>query len=262
MKNGTIEVKKEGSPEWFREQAARKENQKRFKKAMTIREDFLSKYSPDMLAQMSGEELLQKVFGSEDSMLYDLTISKESSYIFGAAAHYKYLWIVYSTEKDTWTYKRGARSRKVTKQEAMQRAREVRDLLVRAASIIENHKPSNSIVDYRFLEKDLDSIYTHSYTWVLKYFQILFPDWFPCMYGDNTLIRALGILGLPEHGERYLNLGEIALFTKKCEIPNVLLSTIYGNRWGWTKEQAPCENAANNWSDSRVSESEYKRGID
>ena len=29
---------------------------------------FVNKYSPEKLVQMSGEELLEKVFGSEDSM--------------------------------------------------------------------------------------------------------------------------------------------------------------------------------------------------
>ena len=206
---------------------------------------------------MSGEELLQKVFGSEDSMLYELTTSKAPSNIFGAAAHYKYLWIVYSTHKDQWNYYRGGRKRMITKQEAVQRAKEIRDLIVRGASIIEKHRSPNSLADYRFLEQDLSSIFIYSYTWVLKYFQMLYPEWFPCMYGDHTLVRALGIIGLPEHGDRYLNLGEIALFTKKCRIPNVLLSHIYGIRWGWTETLKPCENAVSNYADSHLSVSEY-----
>ena len=250
---------KEGSPFWFREQAAKTENQYHLKKAERIRENFVGKYSPEKLAQMSGEELLQKMFGSEDSMLYELTTSKAPSNIFGAAAHYKYLWIVYCTQKDQWNYYRGGRKKIITRQEAVQRAKEIRDLIVRGATIIEKHKSPNSLADYRFLEQDLSSIFIYSYTWVLKYFQMLYPEWFPCMYGDHTLVRAIGIIGLPEHGDRYLNLGEIALFTKKCRIPNVLLSHIYGVKWGWTETLKPCENDESNFANSHLSVSEYNR---
>lgn len=140
-----------GSPAWFREQAAKTEHQYHLKKAERIREHFVNKYSPEKLAQMSGEELLQKVFGSEDSMLYELTTSKAPSNIFGAAAHYKYLWIVYmySTHKDQWNYYRGGRKRMITKQEAGQRAQEIRDLIVRGASIIDKYRSPNSLADYR-----------------------------------------------------------------------------------------------------------------
>lgn len=249
----------EGSPAWFRELAAYAERQYHFKTSEKIRENFVNKYSPEKLAQMSGEELLQKIFGSNDSMLYELTSSKASCNIFGAAAHYKYLWIVYSTKKDQWNYYRGGRSRTITEQEAMQRAVEIRDLLVRGASIIKKHRSPNNLADYRFLEQELSSIFLYCYTWVLKYFQMLYPEWFPCMYGDHTLVRALGIIGLPEHGDRYLNLGEIALFTKKCRIPNILLSDIYGTRWGWTETLKPCENAVSNYADSHLSVSDYNQ---
>lgn len=252
-------VQKEGSPAWFREQAAKTEHQYHLKNAERIRENFVNKYSPEKLVQMSGEELLEKVFGSEDSMLYELTTNKAPSNIFGAAAHYKYLWIVYSTRDEQWNYYRGGRKRMITKQEAAQRAIEIRDLIVRGASIIDKYKSPNSLTDYRFLEQDLSSIFIYSYTWVLKYYQMLYPEWFPCMYGDHTLVRALGIIGLPEHGDRYLNLGEIALFTKKCRIPNVLLSHLYGIRWGWTEALKPCEYAVSNYADSRLSVSEYNQ---
>ena len=181
------------------------------------------------------------------------------SNIFGAAAHYKYLWIVYCTQKDQWNYYRGGRKKIITRQEAVQRAKEIRDLIVRGATIIEKHKSPNSLADYRFLEQDLSSIFIYSYTWALKYFQMLYPEWFPCMYGDHTLVRAIGIIGLPEHGDRYLNLGEIALFTKKCRIPNVLLSHIYGVKWGWTETLKPCENDESNFANSHLSVSEYNR---
>ena len=79
-----------------------------------------------------------------------------------------------------------------------------------------------------------------------EFFQMLFPEIFPCMYVDSTLERTLQILGFPSHGSRYLNLGEIALFTGKCGIDNSVFTSIYGDRWGLVEERSQCAGAKQN----------------
>ena len=105
-----------------------------------------------------------------------------------------------------------------------------------------------SISDYEALENRLGKVFFYDYVWVLKYFQMVFPQYFPGMYGDNTLLRALGILGLPSHGKkkRILNAGEISLFIRRCGISNITFNRIYTEQWGWEKNCPPCEAAKNN----------------
>ena len=248
-----------GSPTWFRTMSSLSIHQDHFIYTENLRKRFLEKYSPEKLANMSGKGLLRDVFGSRNSMLFALT-GKDSEYgHLGSCGAYKYLWIVYCTEDGLWTYKSGARKRQISVDEAMVRASEVRDSIVRAANIISKKQLPDRLSDYRLLEEQLSGIFFYTYGWFLKYLQMVFPEWFPCMYADNTLHRALDILGLPDHGnERYLNLGEIALFTRKCGIKNINLTDVYGTMWGWDDTCSPCTYAKNNLAESKYSVSEYK----
>lgn len=248
-----------GSPTWFRTMSALSKHQDHFIYTENLRKRFLEKYAPEKIANMDGKELLRDVFGSRNSMLFALT-GKDSEYgHLGSCGAYKYLWIVYCTEDGLWTYKSGARKRQISVDEAMVRASEVRDSIVRAANIISKKQLPDRLSDYRLLEEQLSGIFFYTYGWFLKYLQMVFPEWFPCMYADNTLHRALEILGLPDHGnERYLNLGEIALFTRKCGIKNINLTDVYGTMWGWDDTCSPCAYAKNNWTESKYSVSEYK----
>lgn len=251
----------EGTPAWFKEFADYDYYRRIQEEHAQYRKRFIDQYAPDKLSNMSGNDLLTKVFGTSGSMLYDLTQNKEDYWRFGSCGQYKYLWVVYHTDGGSWMYKRGSRSRAVSMEEASIRASEVRDLLLRAVDIITNTNVPDIISDYRFLEGSLSDIFLYRYPWVLKYFQMLFPERFPCMYADSTLERALQILGLPSHGSRYLNLGEIALFTGKCCIDNSVFTSIYGDRWGWVESRSQCVGAKQNWEDSKIAVKKYRNQI-
>ena len=250
--------KLEGTPTWFREFAGSDYYRRIQEDHAQYRKKFLDQYAPDKLSKLSRDDLLRKVFGTSGSMLYDLTQNKEDYWRFGSCGQYKYLWVVYHTDGGSWMYKRGSRSRAVSREEASIRADEVRNLLLRSVDIITKTQIPDIISDYRFLEGALSDIFFYSYPWALKYFQMLFPERFSCMYADNTLERALHILGLPNHGSRYLNLGEIALFTGKCGIDNSVFTTIYGDRWGWVEERSPCAGAKQNWEESKIAVKKYR----
>ena len=248
----------EGTPAWFREFAGSDYYRWIQEEHAQYRKRFIDQYAPDKLSNMSRDDLLRKVFGTSGSMLYDLTQNKEDYWRFGSCGQYKYLWIVYHTDGGSWMYKRGARSRAVSRDEASIRAAEVRNLLLRSVDIITKTQLPDIISDYRLLEGALSDIFLYSYPWVLKYFQMLFPERFPCMYADSTLERALQILGLPSHGSRYLNLGEIVLFTGKCCIDNSVFTSIYGDRWGWVESRSQCAGAKQNWEESKIAVKKYR----
>ena len=69
------------------------------------------------------------------------------------------------------------------------------------------------------------------------------------MYGEDTLDRALHILGLPNHkGDKFIAAGEISLFIRRCKVHNIIFNEVYSAEWGWDDPKPPCENAAANFS--------------
>ena len=74
---------------------------------------------------------------------------------------------------------------------------------------------------------------------------MLYPQFFPGMYGEDTLDRALHILGLPNHkGDKFIAAGEISLFIRRCKVHNIIFNEVYSAEWGWDDPKPPCENAA------------------
>ena len=140
----------EGTPAWFREFAGSDYYRRIQEDHAHYRKRFLDQYAPDKLLKLSRDDLLRKVFGTSGSMLYDLTQNKEDYWRFGSCGQYKYLWVVYHTDGGSWMYKRGSRSRAVSREEASMRAVEVRDLLLRSVDIIKKAQLPDIISDYRF----------------------------------------------------------------------------------------------------------------
>ena len=249
----------QGSPSWFREKAEESDYKKKLAGMNIYRQEFLSKYSPDQLAKMDGEELLVKVFGNGGTMLDDLMVDTEKYRQFGAPGGYKYNRLVYYSNEGTWKYKSGQHSYAITREEARNRAIEIRDRLLIATSAIQSTKKLDTMADYRMLEGKLKSVYFYKYTWVLKYFHMLNPEWFPAIYDRNFLSRTVDILGLRNQEDQFLNLAEIGLFVQKCGINSTIMMHIVGATWGWKDEKPPCSAAADNYQEAKLSVSAYRK---
>lgn len=240
-----------GSPEWFFDKSQTQRMVEINEMIEDRREVFLEAFSPEKLSLMNGEELLNKVFSdSPDSMMRLLMFDDDYRW-FGAAGKYKYLGVVYQGSGETWVYKEGSHSQKITKVEAEKKAETIRDALISCVSEIENIGVFHTIQDYNTLKSKINDVFFFQYTWMMKYYQMLYPQFFPGMYANKTLSRALHILGLPNHGtsERLLNAGEISLFIRKCNVNNILFNQIYDDEWGWEEEVNPCRAAATNYQD-------------
>lgn len=235
-----------GSPEWFHEEAQKADKIDFGHTIESLRMDFLRRYAPEKLAAMSGSELLEEVFGDGDSMLNGLMFSDDYRQ-FGAPGSYKYLWIVYREAGVTWKYKEGSRAEVVSRAIAEERAEQIRNGLLECVDIIGKSK-LDSVSEYELVEEQMAKVFFYKYSWVLKYFQMVFPYYFPGMYADTTLERALYILGLPDHGKskRFINAGEISLFIRRCNINNIVFNKIYSGKWGWDTPEERCESADKN----------------
>lgn len=236
-----------GSPEWFHHKA-KEEKRISFRNKMEfLRGKFIDRFSPSILKNMTGDELLDKVFGDNGSMLM-LLMYDDDYRDFGAAGKYKYLGIVYKEAGTTWKYKEGAKAETITYGEAKNRAIEIRDKLIYCMDTIESIE-FNSISDYDRLDQRLKKVFFSQYTWVLKYYQMIYPQYFSGMYAPKTLDRALKIIGLPNHGDskRILNNGELSLFIRRCDINNIIFGDIYADEWGWEGNPPSCQNATSNY---------------
>lgn len=240
-----------GSPEWFH-QKSMELNKVQFKKEIeSARARFLSEFAPEKLISMDGDTLLAKVFGDGDTMRQLLDFSDDYMQ-FGSTGGYKYLGVVYQEAGEVWKYKEGAHSSVISYSEAIRKAVEVRDALIRCVDVIAS-MDLNSLEDYEHLDATLSNTFFYTYPWVMKYFQMVFPQYFPGMYADGTLNRAIEIIGLANHGKkRYLNAGEISLFIRRCDVNNIVFNKIYSEEWGWGDKHRPCANASNNF-DGRYS---------
>ena len=241
-----------GSPEWFYKEAQIKERVYYQNKIELLRQEFVDRFSPKKLRSMSGRELLSYVFGkSSDSMLSLLMHEESDYYLFGSAGHYIYLGILYKKD-GVWKYYDGHKSVSLSVSDAEIKACQIRDMLLECVNIIVDMGVFESINDYKFLNERIGEVFFSTYPWALKYYQMLFPQYFSGMYADDTLIRALRILGLPIHGKkaRIENIGEISLFTRRCDVNNIVFIKIYGDVWGWSDEKSPCQSADENHKNS------------
>ena len=108
-----------GSPEWFKEKSQSQEMVRVLDETENLRTLFNSKFSPELLNEMDGENLLKNVFGNGDAMV-QLLMYDPSYRRFGAAGEYKYLGIVYYSDgDDSWRYKEGNHAQSISKAEAI-----------------------------------------------------------------------------------------------------------------------------------------------
>lgn len=237
-----------GSTEWFYEKSQSLEMDALCETIENMRETFIDSFSPEALMEMDGRQLLLKVFSDEpDSMIRQLMFDDNYRW-FGAPGKYKYTGIVYQ-DGSGWKYKESTKPEKISFEEAINKAELVRDQLVFCINEIEKSGVFATVEDYQELQNRIEKVFFYKYTWVIKYYQMLYPQYFPGMYANKTIDRALYILGLPNHGSanRLINVGEISLFIRKCDVNNIVFNKIYSDEWGWDNEVSPCQNAKINY---------------
>lgn len=251
-----------GSPEWFNYQATNKEFLEKEAMIEDWRYSFLEHFSPDSLREMSGAELLEKVFSNRSDSMIQLLMFDNQYRNFGASGKYVYTSVVFQTIDGKWKYKENQFSNEISREEAEEKAIKVRDMLLECVEKIEEEK-LDTIKGYQNLSNSISNVFFSQYAWVIKYYQMIFPYYFPGMYADVTIDRALKILGLPHCSNRLINCGQISLFIRKCDINNITFNEIYAKQWGWDKTFSACPNAKDNYANCEkpvktINRSHYK----
>ena len=200
--------------------------------AKVLYDEFSDKFSPEKLAKLHGEDLLDTVFLGKNnkSMCYYLEHDPKYREIFGSirggtAAKYG---LYYSKEFETWiTGNWKTEGNRLNVNDAIQIGTNIRDAIVHACEVIESLTPFSVNLAYEELSRKLAEIKDLSENqWIRKYFHMIYPEYFPTWYGEDLIDKVLALCKLPSSSNLYGKLGEIVRFAKKCQVPNVVFPKI------------------------------------
>lgn len=245
------------SPEWFYNEAQKPEWIAFIRKADTLHENFINHFGIEHLKSLSGKELLTSLFyndkGNKLNLCYVLEMDKDMREIFGSiagGAAYKF-GLFFHKKTQSWTCGSPAKPVKLTENEAIQKAEEIRNDLVAGAEIISSFGPLNSTADYEQLYKQPEHISGINTVWRMKYYQMLFPILFAPFYGQDIQLDVLHFLNQTPSEIPFIRMGQIALFSKKCNIPGI----VFGHIWGRSTNH---NNKSNDSETNTLSDKKHK----
>ena len=187
------------------------------------------------------------------NLCYVLEMDKDMREIFGSiagGAAYKF-GLFFHKKTQSWTCGSPAKPVKLTENEAIQKAEEIRNDLVAGAEIISSFGPLNSTADYEQLYKQLEHISGINTVWRMKYYQMLFPILFAPFYGQDIQLDVLHFLNQTPSEIPFIRMGQIALFSKKCNLPGI----VFGHIWGRSTNH---NNKSNDSETNTLSDKKHK----
>ena len=154
---------------------------------------FKSKFGPEILKNLDSDEILTSLFlhdGDKNNLSYFLEFSEDyrkAGSIRGGSA-YKH--VLFKNKNGQWTYGSSKKNSQILNEnEAIEIAKLLRDNLVKGAEYIKTLK-LDTIDDYKSLEEKLneifkDCLFKANFSWVHKYYALLFPEKFPLMHSET-----------------------------------------------------------------------------
>lgn len=203
---------------------------------------FRSRFGPDVLAKLDGEELLETMHahGNKDSLVYWLEFKNDDEFparfgsISGGSA-YKF-GIFRGKETGTWVSGSPQNVKPLTVPEAVEIARKHRDQLIRGAERVGTLPELADDAEYRRLQADLDRIApaVRDLAWGHKYFSLLAPERLDDYHNaDYQRFHLIKMLQVPPEGDgRYLCAGRYVAASHELGIPTNHLTTILNHHDG------------------------------
>lgn len=147
---------------------------------------FREKFNPEKLGTLDGKALLDLFnFGNRESLIYWLEFKNDEEFqtgiygsILGGSSH---KFVIYLSSTGIWISGSAHKPVELTEEEALEKARIIRDNLVKGAEIIENLLGGEQATESQYiqlqqeLEKALD-FNMANLGWVHKYYHLIFPD--------------------------------------------------------------------------------------
>ena len=153
---------------------------------------FKSKFGPEILENLEGRELLDSLFlheGDKNNLGYCLEFSEDYKKAGGIGGGSAYKHVLFMNKDGQWVYGSSKKNSQIlNEEEAIEIATLLRNNLVEGANLIKNSH-LNSIDDYKNLEEKLseifnDCLFKPTFSWIHKYYALLFPEKFPVMHSE------------------------------------------------------------------------------
>ncbi|WP_165251994.1 AAA family ATPase [Paludisphaera soli] len=203
---------------------------------------FRSRFGPDVLAGLDGEELLETMHahGNRDSLVYWLEFKNDDEFparfgsISGGSA-FKF-GVFRGKESGNWVSGSPQNVRQLTVQEAVEIARKHRDELIRGTARLGMVPDLADDAEYRGLQVDLGRIAPSvgDLAWGHKYFSLMHPEKLDDYHNaDYQRFHLVKLLQVPPEGEgRYLCAGRFVAAADELGLPINHLTTTLNHRDG------------------------------
>ncbi len=203
---------------------------------------FRSRFGPDKLSNLDGEALLETMHshGNKDSLVYWLEFKDDEEFpsprfgsIAGGSAHKFGLFRKKETGK--WTTGAPQNEKQLTLEQAIEKARQHRDQLLRGVDLLEGFPAHGIDEDYERLQLTMNQVAPDVSTlaWGHKYFSLLYPHKLDDFHNpDYQRFHLIKLLQLPPKGEgRYLAAGRFVALASLLDIPMNNLTFMINERF-------------------------------
>ena len=208
-------------------------------KLQTYYATFHKRFGPEVLAQLDGTTLLETMHlhGNKDSLVYWLEFKndEEMPALFGSIAGGSALKFGIYRRNETGEWMTGSSQHQIvlTEPQAIDRAKQHRDELMRGAELLERFHSDGSDEDYLTLQKALtaEAPSLAESAWGHKYFALLYPDklddFHSPVWQRYNLLRLLETP--PGEDGRYVVAGRFVAAARDLQMPmNHLTSALVG----------------------------------
>lgn len=228
--------------------------------AAVVREQFLSKYGPEQIAELSGIDLLRTIFLNDvnkENLCYSLEFDGDMRELFGSiksGTAYKY-GLFYSKKHNSWVSGSGKNPHVMSVEEAIEYGTQIRDYLFDGATIISSAEVPDTLDGYRALYAELNEA-TGGFinrVWFMKYYHMLAPNLFPPIYSWSAQSTVLNAIGQEPDDNAVVRMGQLATFIAKCDVSPVVFSRTF-----WSDYNG--DGGIANGGDEPVKPIKYKTG--
>ena len=207
------------------------------------RADFMERYSPDKLAALSDEEVLQYIFYSSgdnsDALCYWIERNTQCREFFGSIAGGSAYKFGLFQKKDTgvWTSGSANNSKELSDEEALQVGKSIRDALVNGSKLISEANPQ-TIEDYEKMDDDLKELIGDQFynmAWFHKYYAMTTGDILSCYHNDTWQFHVLYSLLIKPSTKFYARSGQIAMVREYANMSLDSMHHVIGDKFGMPK---------------------------
>lgn len=207
------------------------------------RAEFMEKYSPEKLAALSDENVLQYIFYSNgdnsEALCYWMERNPQCREFFGSIAGgsaYKF-GLFQKKETGIWTSGSAMNSKELSDDQALLLGKVIRDALVNGARFILNANP-HSLQEYEKMDDELKALIGeqfYSMAWFHKYYALATGDILSCYHNEAWQRHILYALLIKPSDKYYARSGQIAMIRKYANLSLNSMYHIIEDRFGKPK---------------------------